>query len=653
MNLARSLGLLLLSLAAASGLGAVERVEIVIDNSAGMWRTLGQGPPQFVGVRAALLDYAAASNHRQGRPEIALRAMGGGQDRATGEMCEDTALLQNFDLADPQRWFEALSELVPHGGRPLAAALREATADLGGATDRRRLVLIVSGGDDCQGDVAGAIEAITTAEPKIDLRIIGLGLDRDTITAAGQLAPTRNLNDTSALGAALEWALEPSDSRPAVPVPFDITLSLGGTPANRSEIALFGPQVGEPVRAVVKNGQARIRTVPGRYRAEVRGVGTSHELAGLALTASGERVALDLVVGPPATLEVAPEAPAAGGGAWVRTWGVPVGGGWVAVSTPGAPPDAFLLLIPVQGGTTEVWASLPDVPQTLELQVLVEAAPGVLQVLGRTPLETVRPAVRIDAPDRVEARTPITLAWSGPGHRGDIITVVPEGAAPGSHVVCVAADAAEATVTVPAPVVPGRYLVQFVSSWGRVLERQPLEVFEVLATLDVAKQASPSVELAIGWTGPDGPHDFLSIAPAEAENQDYISWEPTSSGSPLELQTPSAAGTYEVRYVRGLDGEVLAREALEIVHTAIRVEAPETVDAGTRFPVTWHGTSAAGDLIAVARVGAAAGRWFDFAYVGGEHSLTLAAPFKPGQYELRYISGAGLEVLDAQPLLVR
>jgi Ca-activated chloride channel family protein len=92
---------------------------------------------------------------------------------------------------------------------------------------------------------------------------------------------------------------------------------------------------------------------------------------------------------------------------------------------------------------------------------------------------------------------------------------------------------------------------------------------------------------------------------------------------------------------------------LEVVHTAIRVEAPEAVDAGTRFPVTWHGTSAAGDLVAVARVGAAAGRWFDFAYVDGEHSLTLAAPFKPGQYELRYISGAGLEVLDARPLLVR
>ena len=654
MNLARPLGLLLLSLAAASGLGAVERVEIIIDSSAGMWRSLGQGPPQFVGVRTALLDYVAASVHRQGRPQIALRAMGGGHGPAQAEGCGSTSLLVPFGLADPVPWFEALAGLVPHGPRPLAAALREAAADIADAPERRRLVLIVSGGgDDCHGDVVGALEAITTAEPKVDLRIVGLGLDRDTISAAGQLAPTRNLNDITSLGETLEWALEPSDTRPAVPVPFEIALTVEGTPANRSEIVLSGPAADEPLRAFVKNGRARVRAVPGRYRATVSGVETSHELAGLVLGVAEETIALDLTVGPPATLVVEPEAPVAGGGAWVRTWGVPESGGWVAVSIPEAPADAFLLLTPVQGGTTEVRVPLPDEPRTFELRVLVEAAPGVLQVQGRTLLETVRPVVRIDSPDRAEARTPMTLAWSGPGHQGDIITVVPEGAAASSHVVCITADAAAGTATVPAPVVPGRYFVHFVSSWGHILERRPLEVFEVLATIDAAKQAAPSVVLAIGWTGPDGPNDFLRIAPAEAGSQDYISWAPTSSGSPLELQTPSAAGTYEVRYVRGLDGEVLAREALEVVHTAIRIEAPETVDAGTRFPVTWHGTSAAGDLIAVARVGAPAGGWFDFAYVGGEHSSTLAAPFKPGRYELRYISGAGLEILDARPLLVR
>lgn len=654
MRLARPLGLLLLALATASGIGAVERVEIIIDSSAGMWRSLGQGPPQFVGVRTALLDYVAAAVHRQGRPEIALRAMGGGHDPAQAEVCGGTRLLVPFGLADPLSWFEALAGLTPRGPRPLVAAMREAAADLGGAPDRRRIVLIVSGGgDDCHGDVVGAIEAITTAEPKIDLRIVGLGLDRDTVTAAGQLAPTRNLSDITALGKTLEWALEPSDTRPAVPVPFEIALSLEGTPANRSEIVLSGPAADEPVRAFVKNGRARVRAVPGRYRATLSGVGTSHELAGLVLGVAAETITLDLTVGPPATLEVEPEKPVAGGGAWVRTWGVPERGGWVAVSTPGAAADAYLLLTRVQHGITEFWAPLPDVPQTLELQVLVEAAPGVLQVLGSTPLETVQPVVRIDSPDRAEARTPMTLAWSGPGHQGDVITVVPEGAAPTSYVICIAADAAAATAAVPAPVVPGRYSVHFVSSWGRVLERRPLEVFEVLATINAAEQAAPSVALAVGWTGPDGADDFLSIAPAEAASQDYISWAPTSSGSPLELQSPSAAGTYEIRYVRGLDGEVLAREALEVVHTPIRVEAPETVDAGTRFPVTWHGTSAAGDLIAVARVGAAAGRWFDFAYVGGEHSLTLAAPFKPGQYELRYLSGSGLEILAARPLRVR
>lgn len=652
MKIVRRLLLSAVCLSLAWTSEAVERVEIVIDNSADMWRGLGPGPPQFVGLRNALLNHAAASLHRQGRPEVALRIAGGGIDPP--DPCRDTELVMPFALIDPGRWFEAMSKLEPRGGRPLAAALRAAAADVADAPDKRRIVLITAGGtDDCHEDVIGVLTSITAADPPIDLRVIGLGLDRETTDAAAQLIPTRNVTDVAGLGPALMWALQPADTRPTAPMPFEIGLAMGGMPVKRSEISLTGPAKEEPILAVVRNGEARLRTGPGRYRAAVSGPGLRYELAGLVLGLEGARVNLDMFLGPPPTLMVEPERPTAGGRAFVRFWGAPAAGGWIAVSTPEAPLDEFLLLIPVSGGAGELELPIPDSPPMLEIRFLVEAAPAVLQLSGRTPLETDRPVIKIGSPDEVEIRAPMTIEWSGPGLPGAFITVVPDNARAGDHVICAAVRAESGSITVPAPVIPGKHEIRFVSSWGHVLESRPLRVFEVLATLEAPEQAAPATDVRVVWTGPDNAQDYLSIAAGGSAAEEYISWAPTSAGSPLLLRTPSPAGAYEIRYVLGSDGEVLARRPLQVLRVSVQIEAPRSVEAGTRFAVTWRGTAGPGDFIAIVRAGTKARNWFDFAYVNQGDSLTLAAPFRPGSYEVRYISGDGLRTLAEAPLRVR
>ena len=108
-----------------------------------------------------------------------------------------------------------------------------------------------------------------------------------------------------------------------------------------------------------------------------------------------------------------------------------------------------------------------------------------------------------------------------------------------------------------------------------------------------------------------------------------------------------------MRYVRAADGEILARQPVDVVALAISLNAPAEVDAGTRFEVEWTGTAKSGDFIAVAPFDAPRRRYLDWTYTSVGHLLTLAAPFKPGDYEVRYISGDDLEVIARVPVRVR
>ena len=176
---------------------------------------------------------------------------------------------------------------------------------------------------------------------------------------------------------------------------------------------------------------------------------------------------------------------------------------------------------------------------------------------------------------------------------------------------------------------------------------------EVLATLDAPAEVSAGEELEVTWTGPDGPQDYLSIAEPGAENEAYLEWALTGEGNPLRLRAPRSTGDFELRYVRAEDGEVLARRQVTVVAEAVSLEAPPEVEAGSRFVVEWSGTPGGGDFIAIAKEDVAAGEHLDWSYTTAGRRLTLAAPFHPGRYEVRYVSGSEVEILARKPLMVR
>ncbi len=641
----------LLLLVASVG-SAVERVEIVLDASADMWESLEGGQPHFVAVREALQDYVAAAAQRQGRPEIALRIVGGGSSLIGDDWCSDTRLVLSFGVIDSTSWREGLADLLPSGGLPLVHGLDEAVDDLGDAPDRR-IVIITAGSDQCHRDVITTIKDIRASIPPIEIRIIGLGLDRTLANAATLLAPTRNLFDSAALPDALEWALQPADTRPPVALQVEVRLAIGASPLTAAAIEFTDSTGGERAYSAIENGRASVQLTPGRYRAKIKLENRpAIELAGLVVGGANQGIDVDLCDCPPVTLDVDPQEPLAGGTVFIEFWGAPAGVTWVELATPDTAFGNYLTRRRAHKGRGEVALDLPDSASEFEARFIFEPQPGVSQLLGVRRFDTLNPRARLKSPEKVENRKPITISWTGPGHPGDHIAVAAIGADSTDYAACRPTTLETGRLTIMAPAEAGDYTITYRSARGRILDRRSLEVFEVLATLEGPASAAPAEEVTIAWTGPDAAQDFVAIAVPGSADDEYLRWVPTAEGNPALLRAPSEPGSYEVRYVRSIDGAVLARRELKVIETEITLRVRKSVAAGTRFRVRWTGTAREGDYLVVAEIGSNARDSLDFSFAASGGKLTLAAPFEPGLYEVRYISGSDHEIVDVAPLTV-
>ena len=78
---------------------------------------------------------------------------------------------------------------------------------------------------------------------------------------------------------------------------------------------------------------------------------------------------------------------------------------------------------------------------------------------------------------------------------------------------------------------------------------------------------------------------------------------------------------------------------------------PDAAAPGAEIEVFWRGPDAAGDFIAIAGPDAPAASFLAYARTSGGSPAVLTAP-GIGEYELRYISAAGLAVLARVPLSI-
>ncbi len=646
---------LLLCLAGARLGAATEHVVLLLDGSSEMWSPLGQDDPRFVELRNALYGLAVDTpSTRDKERMVALRTMAGAGKPETADACAETALVLPFGTPEPLEWGRAIADLAPRGRRPLVAAIRAAVHDLKEISGTRRIALVTSGADECHEDVAAAIAELAEADPPIELRIVGLGLDSATATAASAVAGTRNVTDATKLAAALEWAvgLDPRRSSGTRQVQVSVAPpDIGGADA---ELILETSGDVAAASGRLREGTAHLRVAPGRYDPVLKTEARQVELSGLVIRdQTDNQLSLRLTSGPAVSLAVIPEQPLAGDLVAFEIWGGPARSGWLSVAKRGARLGSYLVRAPAAPGQRLVEIRLPDEPTALDAHFLVDAAPGVLESLGRIEFESEPPVVVVSSAQSAENGTPFRIEWSGEIPSGSEVAIAPAGGPAFDAAVCSMIPTGIGATTVTAPPRPDRYVIYLLSPWDHVLGKQPLEVFEVLATLAAASTAAAGGELEVEWAGPDDPQDFLSIARSDAAGDEYLTWTPTASGAPAHLAIPTHGGRYEVRYVRGLDGAILAKQSLEVVEEELRIEAPDVADPGTRFEVRVTGTPNPGDFVAVARTGADLRDFLDFAFVDSQTTASLAAPFDPGRYEVRYVSAAESRIVASSPLVVR
>lgn len=631
--------LLVLLTASVCAVPVSAEIQIVVDSSVSMWERLGNDAPRVVALRRALANALTAAALDNDDLEIALRTVGGHHELIDDGGCLDTELALPPAALDRDRWRRALAELYPLGRRPLELAVEQALSDLALARGPRRLVLVTSGNDSCGGDIGPLLEDLVERDSELEIRIVGLGLDRQMANAATLLVPTRNVYETPALAEALEWALTGDGDKPRTT---DFEVTVGERPVESGIMRLSHALHDLETTATIDRGAARARLEPGVYEITIA-IGETSELriSGFEV-AHGDRTALIAVDEfAPATLEVSPELPWSSGTAYVHFWGAPVGRTTIVIAEPDAAPSEWLVGAEAPEGTGEVPLRLPGLTRELEARMLHHIGSGGVRVIGRTSFAVRSPTVALDLPDAVEIGTPLRLAWDGPELPGDHLTIVEHGR--DTPIVCVPAGAGDSRV-VTAPVEPGVYTVRYLTAMGDTIARTDIEIFEILATLDARPHVPARSDVEVAWTGPADEHDFISLAAADAPPDTYLEWVPASDGSPIRLPAPAEPGGYEVRYVRGSDNEILARHDLEVVTVDLALEVPARVRAGTRFTVRLRGTTTPGDIIAVAAVGAGVDEHLDWIDADAGRPLSLAAPFEPGTYEVRYISGSELEI---------
>ncbi len=210
-------------------------------------------------------------------------------------------------------------------------------------------------------------------------------------------------------------------------------------------------------------------------------------------------------------------------------------------------------------------------------------------------------------------------------------------------------DALTQTVVVEAPVEP-----------AETATATPLPE----ATLSAPDTAPIAAVVSVGWTGPGDRYDRIEIFDPDARNGagDVVRSRGVHSGDldqrTVRLALPATPGQYQFRYYHGKQRAILTTTVIEVTPADVALLAPAEIAVGRTFKVEWIGPGGRYDVVQL----------FDPAARGGEgkmvrdkrllnddfdaKTVSMPAPAKPGDYELRYYNGQDKEVLATRALVV-
>ncbi|WP_264695046.1 hypothetical protein [Candidatus Nitrosacidococcus sp. I8] len=186
-------------------------------------------------------------------------------------------------------------------------------------------------------------------------------------------------------------------------------------------------------------------------------------------------------------------------------------------------------------------------------------------------------------------------------------------------------------------------------------------------TLTAPEHAAAGAYFNIFWdstsVSQEGFGGYIVIVPAGAESdahgilsESFLQQRGKKKGQ-AQLRAPANPGLYEVRYT--LLGQVLASASIIITQPKVILHAPSTVTVGEEIPINWSLTIDSKDYIAIVPADDRESIQGDeevysqlFKHGKGIQHITLSAPMKAGQYEIRYIMHERQHTLVQIPLEV-
>lgn len=273
-------------------------------------------------------------------------------------------------------------------------------------------------------------------------------------------------------------------------------------------------------------------------------------------------------------------------------------------------------------------------------------------VLGRTPLTVVPAAATLEAVAQVTLDTPVTVAWTGPDNPGDYVTLVAKSEPDGKYGHYTLTNTGS-PLKVTAPPAAGEGELRYMTGQGaKVLARRPIAIVMPEVALTGPTEAVAGSVVAVTWTGPANPGDYITVVAAGTPDGQYGNYTTVNKGSPLDVTMLMEPGAAELRYMTGRGAQVLARRPLRIVAAEISLSAPDRTAVGAPVTITWSGPANQGDYLTIVTKGTPDGQYGAYTQTTRGSPLTVLAPKAAGEAEIRYMSGQGAKVLARRAIAI-
>ncbi len=258
----------------------------------------------------------------------------------------------------------------------------------------------------------------------------------------------------------------------------------------------------------------------------------------------------------------------------------------------------------------------------------------------------------LQAPSQIPAGSIFEVKWEGPNSRNDYVTIVKKDA-PDRAYRNYSYTQRGSPVHLTASDEPGMYEVRYIFGHTKaVLARLDIEVTPVEARVSPPPEVAAGKLFEVPWEGPGNNRDYITIVSEGAADKNFMSYAYASQGNPASIQAPAEPGSYEVRYITGQSGSVLAKAPITITAVGATITALDAVPAGSEFKIEWTGPNNSRDYITIVVAGANERAYLSYAYTSRGSPSTLRAPDNPGAYEVRYFFAPSGSVLASAEITI-